>query len=267
MISFKPSNSKATGFTLIELLVVVAIIAVLIALLLPVLANAREMARRTVCGSDIRQVLTSINLYANNYNDFVASGTSDWNPRCVQGQSPILRMGLATYFYTKTMTDFKVIVCPSDFEESRVAGDYQRRWNNFNFPPWTDGGWAGNPDDVNIWSSYVMYAEGWIGSPRYCQRNQFYKRDYFGAILADGPWYIGDGQPMMSWHGGLGPNRGWNVGAIDGQVLWCTAERLSNDPTNSNHDLFFWSNFWADNGSVWPAFSRLCGYPNAYQRN
>jgi len=44
------------GFTLIELLVVVAIIALLIALLLPALARARELARRSVCGSNLRQI-------------------------------------------------------------------------------------------------------------------------------------------------------------------------------------------------------------------
>ena len=57
-------TSKKTGFTLIELLVVVAIIALLIAILLPSLSRAREAAKRTVCGQNVKGILSSCNVYA-----------------------------------------------------------------------------------------------------------------------------------------------------------------------------------------------------------
>lgn len=52
------------GFTLIEVLVVVAIIALLVAILLPSLANARDQARRSVCLNNEHQMGIGMGMYA-----------------------------------------------------------------------------------------------------------------------------------------------------------------------------------------------------------
>lgn len=44
------------GFTLVELIVVISIIGLLVAVLLPAVQSARESARRTVCGNNLRQI-------------------------------------------------------------------------------------------------------------------------------------------------------------------------------------------------------------------
>lgn len=59
---------RKQGFTLIELLVVIAIIAILAAILFPVLSQARESARQITCGSRFHQVARAVAMYASDYD-------------------------------------------------------------------------------------------------------------------------------------------------------------------------------------------------------
>ncbi|MFZ4696010.1 MAG: prepilin-type N-terminal cleavage/methylation domain-containing protein [Verrucomicrobiia bacterium] len=61
----RTSDGRGKGFTLVELLVAIAVIAILAALLVPSLRGSREMAKRSNCLSNLRQIYAAFNIYAN----------------------------------------------------------------------------------------------------------------------------------------------------------------------------------------------------------
>jgi len=63
------SKTHNAGFTLIELLVVISIIALLLSIMMPSLNKARDAARKVVCMSNTRQIVTGVNVYAANHKD------------------------------------------------------------------------------------------------------------------------------------------------------------------------------------------------------
>ena len=83
------------GFTLIELLVVISIIALLIAILLPALAKARELANRAVCSVNIRSLIQSMIIYAQDNSQMfpTAMGTT----AATYDNSPGLTTATSTY--------------------------------------------------------------------------------------------------------------------------------------------------------------------------
>lgn len=123
-------NPRRHAFTLIELLVVVAIIAVLMAILLPSLSGAREQARSTACLSNQRQLGTISNMYISENSDYVvpallvnwtAPGTGDVRETwftifSYSGYLPTDTPFLSTLSSTKVGTR-GMLVCPSGLSD------------------------------------------------------------------------------------------------------------------------------------------------------
>lgn len=73
------ARGGSAGFTLLELMVVITISGILTALLLPALSSAKEKSRRCVCKANLEELITALNLYANdNQNgDFMPSAADN----------------------------------------------------------------------------------------------------------------------------------------------------------------------------------------------
>ncbi len=110
-------------FTLIELLVVIAIIAILVALLLPALKNAKEQARRIACLSQIKQLTLATIVYSGDCDGWLPgshnAGTWNWasGNRSASGGADYQYAGVDEIFNLKyASADRKIMLCPSRYD-------------------------------------------------------------------------------------------------------------------------------------------------------
>ena len=108
--------TRKRGFTLIELLVVIAIIAILAAILFPVFARAREKARQSSCGSNLKQIATATMMYVQDYDETFC---------LFDHRNPDVKWRANLNPYVQNT---QVFACPSDSAGSRDANGFLRHY-------------------------------------------------------------------------------------------------------------------------------------------
>ncbi|MBS1368717.1 MAG: DUF1559 domain-containing protein [Lentisphaeria bacterium] len=141
-----PAPRKKRRFTIIELLVVIAIIAILAAMLLPALNNAREKARSTSCTNNLKQVVTAAIQYSADFKDHICAPID-------AGSKPWAHWFTEHNYISKNT---KVLACPS---LKPIPADKYTVWGTYGMTCYTS------------WASDVYY--------------YYRNKDKLGAFLVD----------------------------------------------------------------------------------
>jgi prepilin-type N-terminal cleavage/methylation domain-containing protein/prepilin-type processing-associated H-X9-DG protein len=212
-------RQRPGGFTLIELLVVISIIAMLAALLLPVLAGAREMARRTTCLSNMRQIGMAHQLYLQDCDERLPYWYLPYPAR------PEL-IGQLRFWpqYTQPYLQSEAILLDPSF--SWVGPPAKgTKLADYTFFTWGPGG-RGTREDP-YWR--------WPGPPLCLAQ---VRRPTETLTLMDGYTTTQTTRSGMARHG-----QGMNAGFVDGHVRWLPPGEYSRLDTDGRGS--YWSHYAA----------------------
>ena len=106
----KHASRKKRAFTLIELLVVIAIISLLVSILLPSLQKAKDIARKTICLSQVRGTGLALGMYQEEWDGYypLASRSGSKNPWGLSGA-----LWTATLYDAQYIDEIRALICPS----------------------------------------------------------------------------------------------------------------------------------------------------------
>ena len=128
---------KVRAFTLIEMLVVVAILAILVAMLLPALQQARVQAKMVVCLSNLKQTGIGVTTYAGDFSRYYPYRYSHGNPYTkptIVKKSQFDDLAITDRYMGREITNCPL--SPAPLDPAEVIGDpwvethYQYFWGH-----------------------------------------------------------------------------------------------------------------------------------------
>ncbi len=197
-------KTSRSCFTLIELLIVIAIIAILASMLLPALARSRDVAKRSSCASNLRQ----LSMVGYNY----AGDNNEWffNWFNTVGTKEYWSATLSTLKYTPPYKATKLFYCPgSTYNWNNSGYPYHNYAYNGNLGTWYDYLYKARLSMIKQPSGTVFFSDSGI------TRNSlpsFYCSPILVSSQAEKTEGDGNGQVGYVHH------KSCNIGYVDGHV-------------------------------------------------
>ncbi|MGB9623978.1 MAG: type II secretion system protein [Phycisphaerae bacterium] len=216
-----PRCALPGGFTLIELLVVVSIVALLLAILLPSLARARQESAVASCGSNLKQVGTGFAMYLGDSRDRYPCATDpvSTSPRYWLWMGRGFRRFIGPYFvHNINVNNPSILVCPNDPTPPEVfeRTSYAYSMAFYHSPAQIDA--MSSPADcyTNPQPSIAQSAAGVLHPARKILSGEW--QSYHAPIRADNGWWDTRGRRVFLF--------------ADGHVTKCLAATIA--PANDN---------------------------------